>query len=72
MPRPSNGRDPHIPVDRVRDVQQTPHGFDPPDDLDPVAKLEENLGSGWEFPTRAAVATLASRFAAALAEQSDR
>jgi predicted DNA-binding transcriptional regulator YafY len=39
-------------VDRVRAVQQTTHEFEPPDDLDPVAALEENLGVGWEFPTR--------------------
>ncbi|MEU9447792.1 WYL domain-containing protein [Streptomyces sp. NPDC048277] len=39
-------------VDRVRAVRQTGHGFDPPKDLDPVAALEENLGLGWEFPTR--------------------
>lgn len=39
-------------VDRVRAVQQTAHEFEPPDDLDPVAALEENLGIGWEFPTR--------------------
>jgi predicted DNA-binding transcriptional regulator YafY len=39
-------------VDRVRAVQQTTHEFEPPDDLDPVAALEENLGIGWEFPTR--------------------
>ncbi len=39
-------------VDRVRAVQQTAHRFEPPDDLDPVAALEENLGIGWEFPTR--------------------
>lgn len=39
-------------LDRVRAVQQTEHGFDPPDGLDPVAALEENLGAGWEFPTR--------------------
>ena len=39
-------------VDRVRAVQQTPHEFEPPDDLDPVAALEENLGAGWEFSTR--------------------
>ncbi|PWK89607.1 transcriptional regulator [Lentzea atacamensis] len=39
-------------VDRVRTVRQTAHEFDPPADLDPVAALEENLGTGWEFPTR--------------------
>lgn len=39
-------------VDRVRAVGQTAHEFEPPGDLDPVAALEENLGTGWEFPTR--------------------
>jgi predicted DNA-binding transcriptional regulator YafY len=39
-------------VDRVWDVQQTAHEFEPPEGLDPVAALEENLGAGWEFPTR--------------------
>ncbi|MGA6161444.1 helix-turn-helix transcriptional regulator [Amycolatopsis magusensis] len=39
-------------VDRVRAVGQTVHGFEPPVDLDPVAALEEHLGTGWEFPTR--------------------
>jgi predicted DNA-binding transcriptional regulator YafY len=39
-------------VDRVRAVQQTTHAFEPPDGLDPVAVVEENLGVGWEFPTR--------------------
>ncbi|MBP2329449.1 putative DNA-binding transcriptional regulator YafY [Kibdelosporangium banguiense] len=39
-------------VDRVRTVAQTTHEFEPPDTLDPVAALEENLGAGWEFPTR--------------------
>ncbi|MEV4313051.1 WYL domain-containing protein [Actinocrispum sp. NPDC049592] len=39
-------------IDRVRAVRQTTHEFVPPDDLDPVAALEQNLGSGWEFPTR--------------------
>ena len=38
-------------VDRVRAVQQTTHEFEPPDGLDPVAALEENLGAGWEFST---------------------
>jgi hypothetical protein len=33
---------------------QTAHEFEPPDDLDPVAALEDNLGTGWEFPTRVA------------------
>ena len=39
-------------IDRVRTVQQTPHEFTPPEGLDPVATLEENLGTGWEYPTR--------------------
>lgn len=39
-------------VDRVRLVEQTPHEFESPDGLDPVAALEENLGTGWEFSTR--------------------
>jgi predicted DNA-binding transcriptional regulator YafY len=39
-------------VDRIRAVEQTAHEFAPPDGLDPVAALEENLGAGWEFPTR--------------------
>jgi predicted DNA-binding transcriptional regulator YafY len=39
-------------VDRVRAVRQLADEFDAPDDLDPVAALEENLGLGWEFPTR--------------------
>lgn len=39
-------------VDRVRAVEETARTFEPPGDLDPVAVLEENLGAGWEFPTR--------------------
>ena len=39
-------------VDRIRAVQQTTDEFEPPADLDPVAALEENLGAGWEYPTR--------------------
>ena len=39
-------------VDRVRSVQQTTREFEPPEGIDPVAVLEENLGTGWEFPTR--------------------
>ena len=39
-------------LDRVRSVETTGLGFEPPTGLDPVAALEENLGTGWEFPTR--------------------
>jgi len=39
-------------IDRVRSVEPTERQFEPPDDLDPVATLEEHLGTGWEFPTR--------------------
>ena len=39
-------------IDRICAVEQTLDEFVPPKGLDPVASLEENLGSGWEFPTR--------------------
>ncbi len=39
-------------LDRIRAIRQTMHEFEPPDGLDPVAALEENLGTGWEFPVR--------------------
>ncbi|AVT31687.1 ArsR family transcriptional regulator [Plantactinospora sp. BC1] len=41
-------------LDRVSAVRQTGYPFEPPDGLDPVAALEENLGTGWEFRTRVA------------------
>lgn len=39
-------------IDRVRAVERTTHTFTPPENLDPVATLEENLGTGWQFTTR--------------------
>jgi predicted DNA-binding transcriptional regulator YafY len=39
-------------IDRIRAVQQTAHTCEPPPGLDPVAAVEENLGIGWEYPTR--------------------
>jgi predicted DNA-binding transcriptional regulator YafY len=39
-------------IDRIKTVEHTHHGFTPPDGLDPVAALEENLGQGWAFPAR--------------------
>lgn len=39
-------------LDRVQGLQTTDERFQPPEDLDPVAALEENLGTGWEFGTR--------------------
>jgi predicted DNA-binding transcriptional regulator YafY len=39
-------------IDRIRAVRRCSHDFEPPRDLDPVASVEENLGTGWEFPTR--------------------
>ena len=38
-------------VDRIQGACPRPDGFEPPEGLDPVAALEENLGTGWEFPT---------------------
>jgi predicted DNA-binding transcriptional regulator YafY len=39
-------------ADRIRAARPTPYGFTPPDGLDPVATLEEHLGTGWQYPTR--------------------
>ena len=39
-------------VDRVRSVERTPHRFEPPADLDPVAAVEQHLGVGWQYATR--------------------
>lgn len=39
-------------IDRIGRVAETPYRFTPPDGLDAVAVLEENLGTGWAFPTR--------------------
>ena len=39
-------------IDRVRAVVRTSQSFTPPEGLDPVAVLEENLSEGWAFPTR--------------------
>lgn len=39
-------------VDRVHAVEHTDRAFTPPDGLDPVAALEEHLGTGWQFTTR--------------------
>ncbi|WP_394938060.1 helix-turn-helix transcriptional regulator [Psychromicrobium sp. YIM B11713] len=39
-------------LDRILHVQRRAERFQPPEDLDPVASLEEHLGLGWEFPTR--------------------
>ncbi|HKR67950.1 MAG TPA: WYL domain-containing protein [Streptosporangiaceae bacterium] len=50
-------------VDRVRAVEHTRDQFTPPEGLDPVAALEENLGSGWEFPTRVVFKAPASEVA---------
>lgn len=38
-------------VDRVRAATVLDETFEPPADLDPVALLEENLATGWEYAT---------------------
>lgn len=35
-------------IDRVRRAEILDRTFDPPSDLDPIAELEEHLGSGWD------------------------
>ena len=41
-------------VDRIQELEETVRTVTPPEELDPVAVLEENLGSGWEFAVRVA------------------
>ena len=41
-------------IDRIREVRVTNRAFPPPENLDPVAVLEEHLGTGWQFATRVA------------------
>ncbi|HET9499503.1 MAG TPA: WYL domain-containing protein [Marmoricola sp.] len=42
-------------IDRVGEVTVLAETFAPPAGLDPVASLEEHLGSGWEHPTEVVV-----------------
>lgn len=42
-------------IDRVRAVELLEGSFGVPADLDPVATLEEHLGSGWEYDTEVLV-----------------
>ena len=53
-------------IDRVRGVETLADTFEPPADLDPVAALEENLGSGWEHEVRVVVDAPLARVAAAI------
>jgi predicted DNA-binding transcriptional regulator YafY len=39
-------------VDRIHGVRKMARAFAPPEDLDPVAALEANLGAGWKYATR--------------------
>jgi predicted DNA-binding transcriptional regulator YafY len=41
-------------IDRIRDVNTTTRTFTPPQNMDPIAVLEEHLGTGWQFSTRVA------------------
>ena len=43
-------------VDRVRSAEALTETFDPPADLDPVAVLEENLSTGWEYAVELIIA----------------
>jgi predicted DNA-binding transcriptional regulator YafY len=39
-------------VDRIRSVELLEQSFQPPEELDPVASLEQHLGTGWPFEVR--------------------
>jgi predicted DNA-binding transcriptional regulator YafY len=42
-------------IDRVRGVERLDDTFSSPDDLDPVAMLEEHLAVGWEYDVEVVV-----------------
>ena len=50
-------------IDRVTAVGEGTRTFETPDGLDPVAVLEENLASGWEYDTRVVFAAPAAEVA---------
>lgn len=41
-------------IDRIESFEPLDSRFEPPDDLDPVALLEQHLGSSWEYETKVA------------------
>jgi predicted DNA-binding transcriptional regulator YafY len=53
-------------IDRVGAVDVLEETFEPPADLDPVASLEENLGTGWQHAVRVTVDAPLARVAAAI------
>lgn len=53
-------------VDRVASVEMLDEPADPPEGLDPVAMLEENLGTGWQYPVEVVVDAPLERVAAAI------
>jgi predicted DNA-binding transcriptional regulator YafY len=53
-------------IDRVGSVEVLAETFEPPADLDPVASLEENLGTGWQHAVRVTVDAPLARVAAAI------
>ncbi|MCA0295963.1 MAG: WYL domain-containing protein [Actinobacteria bacterium] len=50
-------------LDRVRTVTLQDAEFEPPADLDPVAVLEENFATGWEFGVEVVISAPAERAA---------
>lgn len=50
-------------IDRVSAVEVLDETCDVPDELDPVATLEANLGSGWEYTTEVTIEAAADRVA---------
>lgn len=53
-------------IDRVASVEVLAETFRPPEDLDPVATLEEHLGTGWEHPVEVLVDAPLDRVRAAI------
>lgn len=53
-------------IDRVEDVEVLDQAFSPPDDLDPVAVLEEHLAVGWEYEVEILIEAPADRVARCL------
>jgi len=53
-------------IDRVASVEVLEASFEPPADLDPVAALEQNLGSGWQHEVRVTIDAPLARVVAAI------